>query len=218
MISVASKDIKKGEEISDCYGKFQLDKWDIIYLVNFVGLPWYSKNKKERTFITRKFYKFQCRCRPCQEVTNNWSYHLGKLTSKYPYIYQDWVTSDLLARTRLAELSKVRCICGEIVNKDAAGDFICPKCNKNNPHSDLDLDLVQSRVQSVGEKLYTSLDWHQGVKDLRDLYSQISNLCPPTLEHFHLHIAVWRSIWMLVGNKKKCSSGLGWWNSTCSMS
>ena len=32
MISVASRDIKKGEEISDCYGKYSLqysyDKWD----------------------------------------------------------------------------------------------------------------------------------------------------------------------------------------------
>ena len=68
MISVASKDIKKGEEISDCYGELQLDKCDMIYFANFIGLPWYSKNKKERTFITRKFYKFQCHCRPCQEV------------------------------------------------------------------------------------------------------------------------------------------------------
>ena len=75
-------------------------------------------------------------------------------------------------------------------------------CKKSLPQLDLDMELVHSRVQSVGEKLCTALDWQQGVKDLRELYSLISSLCPPTLEHFNLHMAVWRSIWMLVGNKK----------------
>ena len=115
---------------------------------------------------------------------------------------QDWVTSDLLARTRLAEISRVRCLCGEIISRDSAGDFTCQKCKKKVPQQGLDMELVHSRVQSVGEKLYTSLDWEEGVKDLREVYSLIATLCPPTLEHFNLHIAVWRSIWMLVGNKK----------------
>ena len=83
---------------------------------------------------------------------------------------------------------------------------MCASCKQNFP-LELDMDRVHSRVQTVGEKLYISLDWQQGVRDLREVYSEISSLCSPTLEHFNLHIAVWRAIWMLVGNKKKFSSG-----------
>ena len=50
MVSVTSREIKKGEEIFDCY-----------------GLPWYSKTRDFRQEITSKFYKFSCGCRACAE-------------------------------------------------------------------------------------------------------------------------------------------------------
>ena len=163
MVSLASRDIKKGEEIFDCY-----------------GLPWYSKSLKERQEITQKFYKFQCGCPPCRD---------------------NWTTSDLLALTRLAELTRVTCSCGDVVTRATDMSFICSKCQKD-AFPDLDMSSVQCKVQSVCEKLYTALDWDQGMKELREVQRQLRSLCLPTLEHFNLHLAVWRSVWMLVGNKK----------------
>lgn len=50
MISVAARDIGKGEEVVDCY-----------------GLPWYSKTRDIRQDITARFYRFTCQCQPCRE-------------------------------------------------------------------------------------------------------------------------------------------------------
>ena len=163
MVSVASRDIKRGEEISDCY-----------------GLPWYSMSRQSRQEITSKFYKFHCQCPPCLE---------------------QWPTSDLLGLTRLTEVTRLRCSCGRHVTRGAQHDFTCSSCEKEVTPS-LDMTEVQGRVRSVCERLQTALDWQEGIKELRKVLGQLSSLCPPTLEHFNLHIAVWRSIWMLVGNKK----------------
>jgi len=92
----------------------------------------------------------------------------------------------------------------------------CVPCEESWPVTDLlgltipkgeltkvELDSVVASVNTAMERLTAQLDWDEGIPLLRDAQAKLKkSIQPPTLEYFHCTIAVWRALWLLVGNKR----------------
>jgi hypothetical protein len=83
-----------------------------------------------------------------------------------------------------------------------------------------EVEEVVAGVAAAVDRLTGRLDWTGGIRLLRE--AQVAGrttlhcttlhctaqarvaaiLAPPSLEHFHCTIAVWRALWLLVGNKR----------------
>ena len=90
---------------------------------------------------------------------------------------EHWSTSDMLATLTLQEVPR-------------------------DKRADLDLDAVRRRVAAAVEQLTGGRDWAGALVSLREAQTCLESLSPPLLELFHLHISVWKAIWLLCGNKK----------------
>jgi len=66
-----------------------------------------------------------------------------------------------------------------------------------------ELDSVVASVNTAMERLTAQLDWEGGITLLREAQAKLKNsVQPPSLEYFYCTIAVWRALWLLVGNKR----------------
>ena len=62
---------------------------------------------------------------------------------------------------------------------------------------------VNNMVTKVVDLLSNQLQWEEGIVLLRATQEKMARVLPlPSLELFHSTIAVWRSLWLMVGNKK----------------
>ena len=65
------------------------------------------------------------------------------------------------------------------------------------------VEEVNKMVTKVVDLLSNQLQWEEGIVLLRTTQEKMARVLPlPSLELFHSTIAVWRSLWLMVGNKK----------------
>ena len=95
-------------------------------------------------------------------------------------------------------------------------DCKCVACEDDWPLSDmLGLSLAQGQVSreeveevnkmvaKAMEVLTIQQQWEAGLTMLRAAQEKMAKVLPsPSLELFHSTIAVWRALWLMVGNKK----------------
>ena len=96
---------------------------------------------------------------------------------------------------------KLKCECGEVVMR-RQNSFHCDHCNCDLSVGDVDVEGIRKLCSAGVESLTASMDWDQGLALSRDLETLTHRLCPPLLESHCLHIAVWKAIWIICGNKK----------------
>ena len=66
-----------------------------------------------------------------------------------------------------------------------------------------EVEEVNKMVTKVVDLLSNQLQWEEGIVLLRTTQEKMARVLPlPSLELFHSTIAVWRSLWLMVGNKK----------------
>ena len=66
-----------------------------------------------------------------------------------------------------------------------------------------EVEEVNKMVTQVVDLLSNQLQWEEGIVLLRATQEKMARVLPlPSLELFHSTIAVWRSLWLMVGNKK----------------
>ena len=66
-----------------------------------------------------------------------------------------------------------------------------------------EVEEVNKMVTKVVDLLSNQLQWEEGIVLLRATQEKMERVLPlPSLELLHSTIAVWRSLWLMVGNKK----------------
>ena len=92
----------------------------------------------------------------------------------------------------------------------------CEACTGDWPLSDMlglslpqgqvsreEVDEVNKMVAKAMDVLANQQQWEAGLVLLRAAQEKIAKVLPtPSLELFHTTIAVWRALWLMVGNKK----------------
>ena len=92
----------------------------------------------------------------------------------------------------------------------------CPACQGHWPVTDLlgltapqgdtareQLEEVVAAVAAATEALTIRLEWEEGLQLLRVAAALVvERVPPPALEYLHCPMAVWRALWLLVGNKR----------------
>ena len=92
----------------------------------------------------------------------------------------------------------------------------CVACNGDWPLSDMlglslpqgqvtreEVDEVNKLVAKAMDVLTNQQQWEEGLVLLRAAQEKIAKVLPaPGLELFYSTIAVWRALWLMVGNKK----------------
>ena len=67
------------------------------------------------------------------------------------------------------------------------------------------LGTVVFKTRAAAEAVDTltaRLDWGGGVAAARRAQALLRPLAPPVLERFQVHVAVWKAMWIMHGNKK----------------
>ena len=92
----------------------------------------------------------------------------------------------------------------------------CVACTEDWPLSDMlglslpqgqvtreEVDEVNKMVAKAMDVLTNQQEWEAGLVLLRAVQEKMVKVLPaPSLELFHSTIAVWRALWLMVGNKK----------------
>lgn len=66
MVIKASRDIKKGEEVTNCYGKYEITLVKFLLIILFFSGPHFRRMKLDkRLAILKSQYHFDCKCCIC---------------------------------------------------------------------------------------------------------------------------------------------------------
>ena len=65
-----------------------------------------------------------------------------------------------------------------------------------------DLAAATRAAAEAVDTLTARLDWAGGVAAARRAQALLRPLAPPVLERFQVHVAVWKAMWIMHGNKK----------------
>ena len=175
LVSVAARRIPAGEEISECYGQM-----------------WYTRSADTRQAALSGHYRFQCQCPAC---------------------LQSWPTVKELqyatgGTTKHADLTRVRCRgCGVALERvkghKVSSCLTCLVCGLETQVQDIPLQQIAEASQQAVGRLCGQLDWVGGLQAVREAQALFDlHLVPPSLELYNTQIAIWRAMWMIVGNKK----------------
>lgn len=176
MVSVANRNIQAGEEISECYGQM-----------------YYSKTKEVRTGELKRHYKFDCCCLAC---TENWP-----TVKELQYATGGRATGP-------EHLSRIRCSqCGQVLERrkgfSMCSVVTCLVCGQETEVESVPLKLIQEKSALAERLLCTDLDWQKGIKAVKECQHEFDqHLVAPSIELYTTQISIWRSLWMIVGNKK----------------
>jgi len=176
MVSVANRNILAGEEISECYGQM-----------------YYSKNLETRRAELRKHYKFECQCIPCLE---NW-----------PTIKEMQYASGG-KETKHQDLMRIRCKnCRQELERlkgvKVGNILTCLICGQETEVGGVPLAEIKEKSLLAQTLLCDKLDWCQGMEAVRDCQAVFDKfLVAPSIELYTTQISIWRTLWMIVGNRK----------------
>ena len=147
------------------------------------GLMYTMKQRQERREILKSHYKFDCLCQACQE---------------------DWPKLDEMRSAALdSGLERIR-------------EFHCPRCGSkmsklitkcSDCGEEVDFDKVLSGLSLLSKSSVASLiqgQWSLGLEDGVQCHDLVQkHFKDPILELTEVQIAIWKCMWIKVGNLRK---------------
>merc|ERR1711915_218733 len=176
IVNITNRNIKKGQEISECYGQM-----------------YYNTAFEQRQRNLKLHYKFDCKCLPCVE---NWPtikdlrYAQGMHATKIEYVLKIKCTncSQILYRRKGIKISSL---------------LTCLVCGMETNVENIPLDRIISSSKLAESLLSNECNWNEGIKaakDAQDIFDKW--LVAPNLELCDTQISVWQAMWLIFGNKK----------------
>ena len=141
MVSVANRNIKAGEEISECYGQM-----------------YYTKNKEQRRAELERHYKFECCCLACLEdwpTIRELQYATGGRETKHSHLMRVRCQG---CGQQLERMKGLR----------VASLLTCLVCGQETQVEDVPLEVIREASLLAERLLCERMDWVQGVQAVRD--------------------------------------------------